>query len=185
LCDPKHDCIGLRFQLVTSVFMRLSQICHKQLPFWPRREALHCLTFISSRSSHLRPQQVLDGAGRGAAPWGLGTDSLPRGRLVLATVGFGNMCGGEVPPPNAMGIISLERPCDGWSRAHHGQAVRSCQAIHSTSKYPGAPSPPRVRMYEWVAPAPPPPAPYAVISAEYPGMCGPPPAWLPPAPPIP
>jgi hypothetical protein len=46
------------------------------------------------------PQQVLDGVGRATLALGDGTDSLPNGRDVLATLGFGSMWTGFVPPPN-------------------------------------------------------------------------------------
>lgn len=48
------------------------------------------------------PQHVLEGDGRGTLALGVGVDSLPRGRAVCATFGFGSVCAGLVPPPNAM-----------------------------------------------------------------------------------
>jgi hypothetical protein len=45
---------------------------------------------------------VLDGDGRETLALGVGMDSFGSGRDVLATVSFGSMWGGLVPPPKAM-----------------------------------------------------------------------------------
>lgn len=73
------------------------------------QQALKKLRFPadSGPSHQCLPQQVLDGAGRLNVPVGFGTDNFPKGRAVFATVGFGNICGGFVPPPNAMSTTFL------------------------------------------------------------------------------
>lgn len=62
-----------------------------------------CTSGVGARIRYARfPQQVLEGEGRGTLDRGVGVVSLPRGRAVFATVGFGSMCAGLVPAPNAM-----------------------------------------------------------------------------------
>lgn len=109
------DAILLHSQCLLLLLQTSPKIVVYCLPFPTRREHGKRLDLDRVGAVHHArlPQQVLDGDGRLGEPMGFGTDSFPRGRAVFATVGLGSMCGGFVPPPNAMNHrLSYRAPGD-------------------------------------------------------------------------
>jgi hypothetical protein len=82
------------------------------------------------------PQHVLEGDGRAMLALGVGTDSLPSGRDVFTTDGFGSMCTGLVPPPNAMmGTFPGDEPQRRRGRVHSVEVCEGCQLLFVFDHY--------------------------------------------------